>query len=214
MKARKVKGLDPAGTLADNLERIVRVRTDELFAFMPRAADPGEVEHLHDMRIAAKRLRYILEISEACFGPYAAAAAKRAKDVQDLLGEIHDADVALPRLAHHERRALDADVAAVRGRAADAKDLDPALAADGPHAGVYRGLAAMATYHRARRELLFSRFLELWQELGREGFRARLEFAIRERPPEPESSGTALPGSPDGNGQGAPDHLPPTLHRP
>ncbi len=214
MKARKVKDLDPAGTLADNLERIVRVRTDELFAFMPRAADPAEVEHLHDMRIAAKRLRYILEISEACFGPYAAAAAKRAKDVQDLLGEIHDAEVALPRLASHETRALHADVAAVRVRAGDAKDLDPALAAGGPHAGVYRGLAAMATYHRARRELLFSRFLELWQELGREGFRARLEFAIRERPPEPESSGTALPGSPDGNGQGAPDHLPPTLHRP
>ena len=78
MKARKVGGLEPSGTLADNLERIVRVRTDELFAFMPRAADPGEDEHLHDMRIAAKRLRYILEISEACFGPYAAAAAKRS----------------------------------------------------------------------------------------------------------------------------------------
>ncbi len=213
MKARKVKGLDPAGTLADNLERIVRVRTDELFAFMPRAADPGEVEHLHDMRIAAKRLRYILEISEACFGPYAAAAAKRAKDVQDLLGEIHDADVALPRLAHHERRALDADVAAVRGRAADAKDLDPALAADGPHAGVYRGLAAMATYHRARRELLFSRFLTLWQELGREGFRARLDFSISERPPAPvPQDGAGAPGA-DGAGPGA-AHSSPTPREP
>jgi hypothetical protein len=210
VKARKVKDLDPAGTLADNLERIVRVRTGELFAFMPRAADPGEVEHLHDMRIAAKRLRYILEISEACFGPYAAAAAKRAKDVQDLLGEIHDADVALPRLAAHQRQALAADVAAVRGRAPDAKDLDPALAADGPHADVYRGLAAMATYHRARRELLFSRFLTLWQELGREGFRARLEFAITERPPAPDrQDGAGSPHAAGASPSSAPPQTPP-----
>jgi hypothetical protein len=199
VRARRVKGLDPAGTLADNLERIVRVRTDELFAFMPRAADPGEVEHLHDMRIAAKRLRYILEISESCFGPYASVAAKRAKDVQDLLGEIHDADVALPRLQAHDERARAADVAVVRERAGAAKDLDPALAADGPHADVHRGLAAMAVFHRARRELLFDRFLELWQALGREGFRARLEWAIGERPPAP---------SPDGNGGGDATALP------
>ena len=44
MKARKVKHLDPEGTLADNAERIVRTRLDELCAFMPRAADPAEVE--------------------------------------------------------------------------------------------------------------------------------------------------------------------------
>jgi hypothetical protein len=210
VRARKVKGLDPAGTLADNLERIVRVRTDELFGFMPRAADPAEVEHLHDMRIAAKRLRYILEISESCFGPYAAAAARRAKDVQDLLGEIHDADVALPHLAAHDVRARASDVAVVRARAADAKDLDPALAADSPHADVHRGLASMAVYHRARRELLFSRFLTLWQELGREGFRARLEFAITERPPAPDRQDGAAPPRADGaSPTSAPPQTPP-----
>ena len=63
MKARKVKGLEPTATLADNAERIVHVRLDELCSFVPQALDPAEVTALHDMRIAAKRLRYILELA-------------------------------------------------------------------------------------------------------------------------------------------------------
>ena len=35
---------------------------------------------------------------------------------------------------------------------------------------------------RARRALLFERFRELWRDLERQGFRARLEYAITERP--------------------------------
>ena len=77
MKARRVKGLDPAGPLADQLERIVLVRLDELCGFWPRVTDPREVEALHDMRIAAKRLRYLLEVSDGLFGPYAEKAVKR-----------------------------------------------------------------------------------------------------------------------------------------
>jgi len=62
--------------------------------------------------------------------------------------------------------------------------LDPALAADGPHADVYRGLAAMATYHRARRELLFSRFLALWQEPDHDSqdLLARLRVVLERQP--------------------------------
>ena len=41
MKARKVKGLDPAMPLADNAERIVRVRLDELCSFCPARARPA-----------------------------------------------------------------------------------------------------------------------------------------------------------------------------
>ncbi len=183
MKARRVEGIEPEGTLADNAERIVRARLAELQSFVPAALDPVEVEALHDLRIAAKRLRYVLEVTaESCFGPYARTAAKRAKQLQDLIGEIHDCDVALPRLreATEERRA--ADVAALRERAADASDLDPRLAAELPHAAEHRGLVTLATYLEARRELLFGRFLLLWQELQREGFAARLEYALAERP--------------------------------
>jgi hypothetical protein len=194
VKARRVKGLDPDGPLGDQLERIVRVRTDELFAFMPHAAEPDEVAHLHDMRIAAKRLRYILEIAEESFGPYAATASKRTKELQDLLGEIHDCDVTLPRVLDLAERARAEDVQAVRGRAGEANDLEPRLASGGPSAQAYRGLATLATYHQARRELLFDRFVAFWERLQREGFRARLEYAAAERPDEPEPSH-------DGNGR-------------
>ena len=195
MKARKVKHLRPDGALADNAERIVRTRLDELCGFMPRAADPREVEALHDMRIAAKRLRYVLEITGPCFGPYAAAAIKITKEVQDLLGEIHDCDVQLPEVSAFaaELEAADARAVAVAVAAAapaGAADLDPALVAAAPHRDDYAGLAALAVHLRARRELLFARFGELWADLERKGFRARLEYAITERSP-------AAPAAPD-----------------
>lgn len=182
MKARRVKGLDPEGGLADQVERIVRVRLDELVAFTPRALDPAEVQALHDMRIAAKRLRYVLEIFGDLFGPYAVKAGKRAKELQDLIGEIHDCDVMLPLvhgiIAETER----ADARAVLGAApAGAEDLAAAVTATAPHREAWRGLHTLVTHLAARRALLFERFLVLWTELGREGFVARLEFALAER---------------------------------
>jgi hypothetical protein len=199
MKARKVKGLEPNGTLADNAERIVRVRLDELQSFIPNALDPSETTALHDMRIAAKRLRYVLEVTaETCFGPYADTALKRIKDLQDLLGEIHDCDVQLPRVQARieELRAEDARAACARAPA-EADDLDPRYATRTAHARVWRGLETLAVYLQARRMLLFARFLELWTRLERDGFRARLQYAAGERTQsltEPSQDGNATGG--------------------
>jgi hypothetical protein len=189
MKARKVKGLDPGAPLADAAERIVRARLDELCGFMPRAADPAEVVALHDMRIAAKRLRYILEVCGGAFGPYARTATRMTKDLQDLLGEIHDCDVQIPEVQAFGERLVQADVAALVLRAGDAPDLDPRLLARTPHRRDHAGVAALLVHLRARRELLFANFLELWADYERKGFRARLEYAITERSqPEPAAA--------------------------
>jgi hypothetical protein len=199
VKARKVKGLEPEGTLADNAERIVRVRLDELQSFIPSALDPTEVTALHDMRIAAKRLRYVLEVTaETCFGPYAETALKRTKELQDLLGEIHDCDVQLPRVQARieELRAADARHARERAPRKD-DDLDPKYATRTAHARAWRGLETLAIYLQARRELLFERFLEMWTRLERDGFRARLRYAAGERPASltaPSQDGNATDG--------------------
>lgn len=190
MKARRIDGIDPAGGLADNAQRIVETRLDEVYSFVPAALDPAEVDALHDMRIAAKRLRYVLEVTAGpCFGPYAEEAAGRARDLQDVIGEIHDCDVALPRVRRIAADGLAEDAAELVARADGAEDLDPELATGLPHALEHRGLATLETYLTARRALLYERFLVLWQDLGREGFRARLEFALRERPHAPDAPG-------------------------
>lgn len=95
MKARKVKGLDPAAPLRPNAVRIVATRLAELLELSGPALDPAAAEAQHDLRIAAKRLRYVLEIVEPCFGAEAKAARKSAKELQGVLGEIHDCDVML-----------------------------------------------------------------------------------------------------------------------
>ena len=163
MKARPVKGLDPDGTLADNAERIVRVRLDELCAFMPRAADPEEIVALHDMRIAAKRLRYILEVTGGCFGPYArdghearqGAAGPARRDPRLRRAAPRRAGVRRAPARRGRRRA-------VAGRPAAPTTSTRRCCGRSPHGRDHAGLAALETHLRARRALLFDRFLELW----------------------------------------------------
>jgi CHAD domain len=202
VKARKVKGVDPDGPAAEEVAKIIAVRLDELCSFMPRARDPAAVHTLHDMRIAAKRLRYVLELFAGVFGPASAEAAKQAKKLQDVLGEIHDCDVTRPRIAALAEELRAEDARAVRALAGDgAKDLDPALAAQAPHRAAYRGLQTMDVALRARRELLFARFLDRWDKLERQDFRERLTEAITSR-------------SLDGNGAPAPEGLPSEMPSP
>jgi CHAD domain-containing protein len=164
VKARKVKGLDPDGPLRDNARRIIDVRAKEVRSFSPAVLDPLNVEALHDMRIAAKRLRYVLELTAPVFGAGAEKAAKRAKKLQDLLGEIHDCDVTIPRVERHIAWLRLEDAATLREAAGKrASDLDPAAAREAPHRLRYRGLETLIAYLRARRDVLYARFLREWE---------------------------------------------------
>ena len=177
MKARRVKKLDPGAPLAENAARIVKVRLDELRSFAPRAIDKRKVKAQHDMRIAAKRLRYVLEATEFCFGRPGETARRRARDLQDVLGELRDCEVMLPRVREHLEELREQDADAIRARARDAPDLEPRLVAQAPHRTAYRGLDSLAVYIEARRKLLFDRFCELWRQQEENGTWDRLERA-------------------------------------
>ena len=183
MRARAVKGLDCDGTLADNAERIVRVRLDELDGLAPAALDPLQPDALHDMRIAAKRLRYALEATAPAFGAGAARGIEVAKALQGVLGDIHDCDVMVEVVHVHVRELRAEDGAAVRA-ALDprAEDVDPEIMRLAPNRARYRGLESLATFLRVRRDVLFAQFAEQWAALEREGFRKALERAVSERP--------------------------------
>jgi len=177
VKARPVKKLDPSRPLGENAARIIKVRLDEMMDFAPRALD-GKTKAQHDMRIAAKRLRYVLEVTGFCFGRPADTARRRARDLQDILGEIHDCDVMVPRVRGHLKELQRTDAEAVRVRAGQAPDLDPRLAAHAPHRTAYRGLDVLAVYLEARRELLTDRFSAFWKRQEDTGTWKRLERAV------------------------------------
>ena len=179
MKAKRIKGLDPAAPLAEGAAEIIEVRLGELLSFLPDALAEDEVRSHHDMRIAAKRLRYVLEATGFCFGKPADVARKAARDLQEVLGEMHDADVTLPRLAEHRAELRDADAAQVREAAGSGADLDPALAAQAPHRTAYRGLEVYDVYLRARRSLLHERFSELCDKHERAGVWRDLSKAVK-----------------------------------
>ncbi|HEY1480071.1 MAG TPA: CHAD domain-containing protein [Gaiellales bacterium] len=172
MKARPVK-VNPRRSVASNAARILRVRLDELYGFDPAVRDPARVTELHDMRIAAKRLRYVLEITGHCFGDVGSEAEAVAKALQEVLGEIHDCDVLIPRV-DQELATLRAHDALTMARLSPDVDDLPTAIRRAPGRARYRGLETLAAALTARRSLLHARFVAEWSEIMAGGLRERL----------------------------------------
>ncbi|MCI0497735.1 MAG: CHAD domain-containing protein [Thermoplasmata archaeon] len=73
-------------------EHIAR-RVEGLLDLEGCVEDPDAWTEHHRMRIAAKRLRYALEIFEPLYGETGAVWVPTLKGLQDVLGEMHDCDV-------------------------------------------------------------------------------------------------------------------------
>jgi hypothetical protein len=131
------------------------------------------------MRIAAKRLRYVLEIGEPVLGEPAIRGAKEARRIQDLLGEIHDSDEAVPRVLAHIERLRGEDAAALAdGAGPRAKDVEPRALRETPHRRRYAGLEGYVAYLQARRDVLYGEFVRYWGRLERARFGDRIESKL------------------------------------
>ena len=86
-RARDVPGLDCDESFARTSARVVKVRSAEVFEHSAEVLDIDEIERVHDMRVATRRLRAALEVFEPCFpAKRHRKALKRVKALADALG--------------------------------------------------------------------------------------------------------------------------------
>jgi CHAD domain-containing protein len=84
---------EPELTFADMSRAVILARLKEFEKLSNGLFKPSNVEALHQMRIAVKRLRYAIELFQRCWPRSMSAHAKRAARMQTALGDIHDCDV-------------------------------------------------------------------------------------------------------------------------
>jgi CHAD domain-containing protein len=113
-RAREVPGLDCEEPFGHAAARVVEVRAAEVFEHADGVLDVGDIERVHDMRVATRRLRAALEVFAPCFpAKRHRRALKRVKALADALGERRDRDVAIEFLEGFADEAPENDRAAV-----------------------------------------------------------------------------------------------------
>jgi len=90
-RAKKPKAVEV--TYVEMARSIVADRLSELEELGYGFYHPLKAKPLHKLRIAAKHLRYALELFEQCLGPETAVFARRIAALQTALGELHDCAV-------------------------------------------------------------------------------------------------------------------------
>jgi CHAD domain-containing protein len=93
----------------------VETRAAEVFEHRERALDTTDIEGVHDMRVATRRLRAVMEIFAPCF-PKAdlRRLLKQVKNLADVLGERRDPDVMIDGLEKVAEDLTGADYAGIQ----------------------------------------------------------------------------------------------------
>lgn len=145
--------LDPDAPLTVNVPTIIALRSAELASYARAIAHGAASEELHNVRIAAKRLRYTLELFPGVVGDDGERAIALLRDLQDELGLLHDHDV---RIALIEREL--AKLATGSGKKA---------------ARLRPGLDALLKSERRSRDDRYAAAVQRWRALEASGLLAR-----------------------------------------
>lgn len=171
-------GLDRDAPVIVNARAILRVRIAEFYHYEPIVDDERAMYELHELRIAAKRLRYTLELFSDWFGDPGKTEIERVKAIQEELGNLHDCDVRiamiedeLVELAGEQMRDLNHRLGM------EPEDLHRSLTSAAlrpPPDDPRRGLIALLSRQHAARRAAYAAFHKLWQQFAKEGMRADL----------------------------------------
>jgi CHAD domain-containing protein len=118
-KAREIPGLHAEMPFAEAAAATVAVRAEELFEHSENVLDTSDIERVHDMRVASRRLRAVMEIYAPCFpSDEFKPLLREVKDLADALGARRDPDVLLDQLAKLETALPKTDAPGVEAFAA------------------------------------------------------------------------------------------------
>jgi CHAD domain-containing protein len=113
-RARQISGIAPKDSYRSAALKMVAVRSRELFERHGEVLDVRDIEAVHDMRVATRRLRAALEMFELCFPRVAYRSVLRdVKKLADALGQRRDRDVQIERLERYGRALRGQERAAV-----------------------------------------------------------------------------------------------------
>jgi hypothetical protein len=195
-RAWAVNNVDPDAPVSVNARRVLAVRIAELYSYEPATTEPAWSHELHDMRIAAKRLRYTLELFAPQFGESGKLQTERIKQVQEALGVLHDRDVEIELVGAELSAAMADEADRVRADLANAGPQEMAAIATSamrpPPDDVRRGLISLLSAAHADRQRAYDSFTALWSTLSAEGMRRDLvTLSIAHRPERPEANTSA-----------------------
>ncbi|MEP6754758.1 MAG: CHAD domain-containing protein [Chthonomonadales bacterium] len=169
-RPQPVAGLEPQGSILFNAALIIPVRIAEVLAWEGPALVGATVFELHQMRIAAKRLRYTIEIFAPVLPEESAAAIAVFKVLQDHLGTLHDMDVLIPDMLRHVRDLIKEASMDETGLAMQSADLDSAI-----------GLLSVCKELREERTNRFEEFRKFWSDIREDQFFESLVNAVHRR---------------------------------
>lgn len=122
-------------------QKAKKIFLETLENFYAQATQSIKNHALHQLRIAAKKLRYCLEFFELCYQMQVTDYLKLLRRLQEILGDIHDCDVMMQQLA--------------AGHNFWGEENDPLLA---------QGLAELTAQFQAERVAKATEFLDLWTQ--------------------------------------------------
>ena len=108
--ARDITDLDGREPFGAAAARVVAIRAQEVWDHSHDVQDTGDIERVHDMRVATRRLRAMLEVFAPCFPAKAHRDVLRdVRDLADALGRRRDLDVQIDLLRSYGEQAASAD---------------------------------------------------------------------------------------------------------